>query len=316
MLLLSHSFSLKKEGHTKIIEYDLSVKQKMQHDSMNLVRPSVLSLGATLQTHQTSSSSLKGQEAYASDSSSEPSSDTETQLPSSASGAKSNLPSHIQIQDLPKAANGKVKTVRGRNERVMPPEECRAHLRRLFSNEKAICSLIFGRHGPFAPASSDGLTTPSADIFFMEVLCVAPTRFRPPAKMGETLFEHPQNELLARVLNTSYRLRETNDELKSMYTKGVAVDETSWNRHMGSLLDGLVQLQVEVNSFIDSGKNPTPMRQGKLPPAGVKQGLEKKEGLFRMNMMVRRFTFPGNSTHDFNHEGKTCQSFCKIGNIA
>jgi DNA-directed RNA polymerase I subunit RPA1 len=28
------------------------------------------------------------------------------------------------------------------------------------------------------------------------------------------------------------------------------------------------------------------MRMGKLPPAGVKQGLEKKEGLFRKHMMV------------------------------
>jgi hypothetical protein len=30
------------------------------------------------------------------------------------------------------------------------------------------------------------------------------------------------------------------------------------------------------------------MRQGKLPPSGVKQLLEKKEGLFRKNMMVSR----------------------------
>ena len=53
-----------------------------------------------------------------------------------------------------------------------------------------------------------------------------------------------------------------------------------------SLLEALIQLQVDVNSFIDTSKNPQVVRQGKLPPAGVKQGLEKKEGLFRMNMMV------------------------------
>jgi hypothetical protein len=49
----------------------------------------------------------------------------------------------------------------------------------------------------------------------------------------------------------------------------------------------MVTLQNDVNSFIDSSKSTTPVRQGKLPTPGVKQGLEKKEGLFRMHMMVR-----------------------------
>jgi len=57
---------------------------------------------------------------------------------------------------LPRAANGRTKTSRGRNERVVAPEECRAHLRRLFQNEAAICSLIYGRHGPLAPLSREG----------------------------------------------------------------------------------------------------------------------------------------------------------------
>lgn len=46
---------------------------------------------------------------------------------------------------------------------------------------------------------------------------------------------------------------------------------------------------IAVNSFMDSNKNPTPTFQGKLPPQGVKQLLEKKEGLFRKNMMVFAF---------------------------
>jgi len=37
---------------------------------------------------------------------------------------------------------------------------------------------------------------------------------------------------------------------------------------------------------MDSNKNPQIIRYGKLPPAGVKQTLEKKEGLFRKHMMV------------------------------
>ena len=52
------------------------------------------------------------------------------------------------------------------------------------------------------------------------------------------------------------------------------------------MLEALIKLQHDVNSFMDSTKNPTIMRQGKLPPQGVKQLLEKKEGLFRKHMMV------------------------------
>jgi len=187
---------------------------------------------------------------------------------------------------LPRRVDGRLKTARGRNERLMSPEECRAHFRRLFANCPVICSLLFGRHGPLASLSRNGLSYASPDIFFMEVVPVPPTRFRPPAKMGDTLFEHPQNELLAKILHTSYRLRDLTSDLQTVPGKSAAIDEPSRRRLLGSLLETLVQSQVDVNSFIDSNKNPTPVRQGKLPPAGVKQGLEKKEGLFRKHMMA------------------------------
>jgi DNA-directed RNA polymerase beta' subunit len=193
---------------------------------------------------------------------------------------------------LPRAANGKTKTKRGRNERVIPPEECRAHLRRLFKNEAVVCSLLFGRHGPFAPLSWDGLCPASSDMFFLEVIPVTPTRFRPPAKMGETLFEHPQNELLAKILHTSYRLRDLHLALQDATRKHTKVESVALRAAQTALLETLVQLQVDVNSFMDSSKNPAPVRQGKLPPAGVKQGLEKKEGLFRKHMMVRIWVEP------------------------
>ena len=149
-----------------------------------------------------------------------------------------------------------------------------------------MCSLLFGRHGPFAPLTPQGLSYASADIFFLDVIPVSPTRFRPPAKMNDMLFEHPQNELLTRVINTSYTLRDLNTSLSAASAKSSAADEAAKTKIIQSLLDNLVQLQVHVNSFIDSNKNPQPVRQGKLPPPGIKQGLEKKEGLFRKNMMV------------------------------
>ncbi|KAI9448093.1 beta and beta-prime subunits of DNA dependent RNA-polymerase [Lactarius indigo] len=165
-------------------------------------------------------------------------------------------------------------------------EECRAHLRLLFTNERTLCSLMFGRHGPLSPVTN-GLSVASADMFFMDVVPVSPTRFRPPAMMGETLLENPHNSLLAKVLTTSYRLRDLNAELRA-----VSVKSSSYSVHC---LATLVQLQVDVNSFIDSGKNPVKLRNGKLPPPGIKQILEKKEGLFRMHMMGKRVNYAARS---------------------
>jgi DNA-directed RNA polymerase I subunit RPA1 len=279
-----HGYTFRKEGHTKIIEYELSMKQKMAHNAINLKRPNVLV------SELASFSPNRGIEAArdTSDSDidmSEPEDDEEPTYSDDEMDEDVTSPSSQEPQ-VAKAANGKIKGSRGRNERVMSVDECRAHLRRLFQKEAVICSLLFGRHGPFAPLSRDGLCFASADMFFMEVIPIPPTRFRPPAKLGEALFEHPQNELLARVLNTSYRLRDLNVDLRSASLKAAEFSEITRRSVFAKLLETLVQLQIDVNSYIDSSKNPALMRQGKLPPAGVKQGLEKKEGLFRKNMMV------------------------------
>lgn len=271
----SFGYTFRKEGYTKIIEYELTRKQKAMHEMLEIQRPSVLS-----------SLPKKGSSGRGSG---EGDSDAEMSDVESERG-DSTMPDEEQgegrDEQPAKSASGKVKGARGRNERVVAPEEVRAHLRRLYANETVMCSLLFGRHGPFAKLSEEGYSLASADTFFMEVIPVTPTQFRPPAKLGDTLFEHPQNELLTRLLNTSYRLRDLNTELNAVSVKGAEYDDGVRRSVLQNLLNTLVQLQIDVNSLIDSSKNPQPVRQGKLPPAGVKQGLEKKEGLFRKNMMV------------------------------
>ena len=271
----SFGYTFRKEGYTKIIEYELTRKQKAMHEMLEIRRPNVLSF---LPTKNSSGRGSGGGD-----------SDVEMSDVESERG-DSMMPDEEQEEERneqpAKSASGKVKGARGRNERVVAPEEVRAHLRRLYANEAVMCSLLFGRHGPFAKLSQEGYSLASADTFFMEVIPVTPTRFRPPAKLGDTLFEHPQNELLTRLLNTSYRLRDLNTELTAVSVKGPEYDDGVRRSVLQNLLNALVQLQIDVNSLVDSSKNPQPVRQGKLPPAGVKQGLEKKEGLFRKNMMV------------------------------
>ncbi|KAJ7228454.1 hypothetical protein GGX14DRAFT_413252 [Mycena pura] len=289
----SHAYTFRKEGHTKIIEYDLSRKQKAQ---LRRKRPDVL-----LEEQAGHLSSLHSKKPKASDDSDiemdDPESESEGQ-PVEEDEEDEESDEKVAGQkapELPRAANGKLKTIRGRNERVMTPEECRAHLRRLFRNEAIMCSLLYGRHGPFAPLSPDGLSFASADMFFLDAVPVAPTRFRPAAKMGDKLFEHPQNELLEKILKTSYKLRDRNIDFRAASQKTPEFDDVVRKKIMSSLLESLVQLQIDVNSFMDSSKNPAPMRMGKLPPAGVKQDLEKKEGLFRKHMMGKRVNYAARS---------------------
>lgn len=290
----SHSHSLRKEGHTKIVELDLTTKQKQQHQLMNLKRPDVL----RFQRHMESKMS-----EYEARNTSAMEDDSESESEGSE-GPREATFSDVEDEEMQDAANtvegpaksvtGKIKSARGRNERVVTPEECRAHLRRLFENEKIMCSLLFGRHGHFSPLTADGLSLASADIFFMDCLLLPPTRFRPVSKLGDTSFEHPQNVMLTNILNTSYRLRDLNNDVKALIEQEATerVEPPAKHRALSALFDSLIQLQVDVNSFIDSSKNPVKPRQGKLPPAGVKQLLEKKEGLFRMNMMVRVVYLP------------------------
>lgn len=192
----------------------------------------------------------------------------------------------VATATVARTAAGKAKGPRGRNERVMPPEEVRSHLRILFVKERELCHLLYARIRPTS------VITSAADMFFMDVVPVAPTRFRPASKLGDDLFENQQNSLLTSVLQTCVRIKDLNHNLimQGKVERGEmvldAVTKVESGRTFELLLEALVKLQTDVNAFMDSTKNVAPMRQGKLPPQGVKQLLEKKEGLFRKHMMV------------------------------
>jgi DNA-directed RNA polymerase I subunit RPA1 len=183
--------------------------------------------------------------------------------------------------------DGRLKTSRGRNERVMATSEVRQHLRLLFRAESQLCNLLYGRIKN--PTRS---TASLADMFFMEVIPVAPTRFRPASKMGDDMFENSQNSLLSAVIQTSIRIRTLNARMKeqALAEKGEmvleAIAKVDAGRTFELFLEAMIKLQTDVNAFMDSNRNTAPVRQGKLPPPGIKQVLEKKEGLFRKHMMV------------------------------
>ena len=59
-------------------------------------------------------------------------------------------------------------------------------------------------------------------------------------------------------------------------------------RDFNDFQNAWVGLQDTINSLFDSERNPMGANRGVQPEEGIKQKLEKKEGLFRKNMMGKR----------------------------
>ena len=95
---------------------------------------------------------------------------------------------------------------------------------------------------------------------FIDILPVIPNKFRPAKKRNDFLYENPLNTLLSTILNFS-TLSLTNDKYIS-------------------------ELQYRVSLYFDN-TNPS--------SCGIKQILEKKEGLFRNNIMGKRVNYSARS---------------------
>lgn len=173
--------------------------------------------------------------------------------------------------------------------KYLTPLHIRKLLERLFEKEQQLCALLYGSNGPKMQKTSEA--TVSAHIFFLEILAVAPTRFRPASVMGDKVFENPQNVHLGKILNTCERIRELTTTNKA----DEATIKEERHNSFKYLIDAWIQLQHDVNSLIDSTRNPTVSRGGIPPPAGIRQGLEKKEGLFRKHMMGKRVNYAARS---------------------
>lgn len=169
--------------------------------------------------------------------------------------------------------------------------EVESLLEGVFKQEQGVMDRIF-RSRPHDEKSGEPEHV-VANIFFLEVLVVPPTRFRQPQKLGDEVHENTQNELLARVLNTTMQIKDLNEQLLGLRKDMTGAAEERrlvFNR----LMNAFVTLQNDVNGVIDSTKNGNPASaQTGLP--GIKQALEKKEGLFRKHMMGKRVNYAARS---------------------
>eukprot|EP00002_Diphylleia_rotans_P012997 TRINITY_DN2531_c0_g1_i4.p1 TRINITY_DN2531_c0_g1~~TRINITY_DN2531_c0_g1_i4.p1 ORF type:complete len:1671 (+),score=368.10 TRINITY_DN2531_c0_g1_i4:68-5080(+) len=160
--------------------------------------------------------------------------------------------------------------------------EVQQHLKMLWTNNAELCDLIWGT--PSIERHPDGgytiRRTSDYNIFFITVLPVPPSRFRPPSVFMDQIFDHAQNVHLGNVL-------KVNQTILKQYS-----EETSKTSEARQLLQPFLELQQHVNALID---NPPAKGNDKAYTPGIRQALERKEGLFRKNMMGKRVNYAARS---------------------
>jgi len=163
--------------------------------------------------------------------------------------------------------------------------EIMAQVRLTWRKHPSLCSRIFG-------SAMDNTAKPW-NIFFTQVIAVPPNRFRPAMELGSMKVEHSQNHYLNKMLQTNEKLREA-VALSSLPAADPdeSDDDAALAQKAGTASNTLghwIDLQTTVNCYYDSSKDPQGSA-GTNPP-GIRQLLERKEGIFRKHMMGKRVNY-------------------------
>ncbi|MCJ1357129.1 MAG: hypothetical protein MMC33_007125 [Icmadophila ericetorum] len=165
-------------------------------------------------------------------------------------------------------------------------QEVHASLSALFEKEQVIMNLVYDSR-----IDPKDVAPVKADMFFIRDVLVPPNKYRPEARTGAgELAEAPDNALYKQILRTIEVINQIRLEMK-----GASSNSGLRQRGFNDLQITWVALQDAVNSVIDQDRNPTRAGPGKIVEEGIKQKLEKKEGLFRKNMMGKRVNFAARS---------------------
>ncbi|XP_058523654.1 DNA-directed RNA polymerase I subunit RPA1 [Ochotona princeps] len=188
----------------------------------------------------------------------------------------------------------------------LTPNSAREHLFAIWTNEGFFLNYLF--------SGLDGVDTESKfnpTVFFLDFMVVPPSRYRPVNRLGDQMFTNGQTVNLQAVMKDVVLIRKLLalmaqeqklpcevatpiiDEEKDT---SIAMDRSFLTALPGqSLTDKLyniwIRLQSHVNIVFDSEMDKLMME--KYP--GIRQILEKKEGLFRKHMMGKRVDYAARS---------------------
>ncbi len=296
------SFNIKKDGYTKLFRVPLSEKEKgamrvlgIEHDSITY-EALAMELDSDL--------------------------DEDDDKAKNAAQAKADESEEGTIGSKEGEEEEKKAEGTGKSKQVyMHPLEVREHIAKLWREEQELMDLLFGR----LVSSSDPQAEPAnpksksykhyyvqandRDMFFISAVVVPPNRFRPESKGdGDESLLHRHTVMLTRILNLNLALKnmllgkeakdngkeKTAEEIKAIMQTATSAKEIHKKALSSSdIVKKWIELQDSVNVFLDSSKA---MRMSAAQEnQGLRQLLERKEGLFRMKMMGKRVNFAARS---------------------
>ncbi|KAL4936371.1 hypothetical protein BDV06DRAFT_205199 [Aspergillus oleicola] len=174
----------------------------------------------------------------------------------------------------------------GDTQQYMPSSEAHAAITLLFEKEAEILNLVYNSRP--TPVKESRVT---ADMFFIKNIVVPPNKYRPAVvQQAGSVMEAQQNSPLTQILKGCDIINQISKERQNQGS-----DSVTRVRDYRDLLHAIVQLQDTVNGLIDRDRSGATGAAALKAANGIKQILEKKEGLFRKNMMGKRVNFAARS---------------------
>ncbi|KAF2753803.1 DNA-directed RNA polymeras-like protein I subunit [Pseudovirgaria hyperparasitica] len=276
----------RKDRYTKIFKMPFSEKQKKQNDTVTRkIGNPVLLVQRQKEALEKHARKMDVDEAVA-DLDSAHSEDEEGEEDSEDLQMNDMTGDIIQAEASMTTATTQPGTQEKETQLYISSEEVRAALQLLFDREQDILTMIYTPH-----THARDLKRLSPDIFFIKTLLISPNKYRPTDKTPAGVSEHQRNKIYNSILKLSEqmstatkRINDANEEL--------AIRASSMNELQRTWL----QLQEAVNSLSDNTRGaPLNSVTAKQAANGIKQVLEKKAGLFRMNMMGKRVNYAARS---------------------
>ncbi|XP_065693534.1 DNA-directed RNA polymerase I subunit RPA1 [Patagioenas fasciata] len=187
----------------------------------------------------------------------------------------------------------------------LTPMAAKEYILALWKNEGFFLRYLFPGMNPHENSEF------SPDMFFLDLLVVPPSRYRPVNRVGDRLFTNGQTVNLQAVMKDAQIIRKLlvfmakeegqpikiTDEIQMETGENNApLDHSVLTMIPGQniadkLYNAWIRLQSHVNIVFDSDMDK--LMTEKYP--GIRQLLEKKEGLFRKHMMGKRVDFAARS---------------------
>ncbi|XP_014670360.1 PREDICTED: DNA-directed RNA polymerase I subunit RPA1-like, partial [Priapulus caudatus] len=194
---------------------------------------------------------------------------------------------HDKINDEKQTKESKISELMGQS--YLTPVDARKHLREVWKNSGQLLGKLFPSLE--AGASPDNLCP--LDFFFLDVIAVPPSKFRPLNVLGDRKFENSQSLNLQSIMNENlilhHLLTMMQSKDKSVQSSITAISQVQGDTVMEKLQNTWQRMQTCVNVMFDSDLNKAAFIKDKT--IGVKQLLEKKQGLFRKHMMGKRVNY-------------------------